>query len=289
MKINSKFVTGIILNIIYIIIEVFYGFRGHSLALVADAGHNLSDVLALFLSWLAFNLGNFAATKKRTYGYKGLSNLTAFGNAIFILIAIGGIVVEAINRFFSPEKFIDSMDIIIVSIVGIFINGITTFLFINKKDNDLNIKSVFIHMLSDTFVSIGVAISGLIMLFTHLYWIDPLISIVISIAIFFETWNLLIKSFNLSINSVPDDINIDDIKHYLLKIPTVIGVHDLHVWGMSTTENALTVHLIRNTLEDNNYFIKKINNDLTKNFDICHITIQVELGKIKNESTDNSI
>lgn len=287
-KKHRAFRIGIILNSIFIIVEAAYGFWGDSLALVADAGHNLSDVLGLALSWLALSLGSKKATDKRTYGYKSFSNLAAFGNAIFILIAIGGIVVEAINRLIKPEP-VHSWPVIIVAAIGIVINGITAILFMEGQQKDLNIKSAFIHMASDALVSVGVVVAGIIMLFTHWYWIDPLISIVISIVVLIGTWHLLVASFNLSMNAVPEDIDLKAIRNYLRHVPTVTGVHDLHVWGMSTTENALTVHLTRNTLEDNNHFIERLNHELTQRFDVCHITIQIELGKLDDESTDHSI
>lgn len=287
-KNHRAFRIGIILNSIFIIVEAAYGFWGDSLALVADAGHNLSDVLGLALSWLALSLGSKKATDKRTYGYKSFSNLAAFGNAIFILIAIGGIVVEAINRLIKPEP-VHSWPVIIVAAIGIVINGITAILFMEGQQKDLNIKSAFIHMASDALVSVGVVVAGIIMLFTHWYWIDPLISIVISIVVLIGTWHLLVTSFNLSMNAVPEDIDLKAIRNYLRHVPTVTGVHDLHVWGMSTTENALTVHLTRNTLEDNNHFIERLNHELTQRFDVCHITIQIELGKLDDESTDHSI
>lgn len=287
-KNHRAFRIGIILNSIFIIVEAAYGFWDDSLALVADAGHNLSDVLGLALSWLALSLGSKKATDKRTYGYKSFSNLAAFGNAIFILIAIGGIVVEAINRLIKPEP-VHSWPVIIVAAIGIVINGITAILFMEGQQKDLNIKSAFIHMASDALVSVGVVVAGIIMLFTHWYWIDPLISIVISIVVLIGTWHLLVASFNLSMNAVPEDIDLKAIRNYLRHVPTVTGVHDLHVWGMSTTENALTVHLTRNTLEDNNHFIERLNHELTQRFDVCHITIQIELGKLDDESTDHSI
>lgn len=287
-KNHRAFRIGIILNSIFIIVEAAYGFWGDSLALVADAGHNLSDVLGLGLSWLALSLGNKKATDKRTYGYKSFSNLAALGNAIFILVAIGGIVVEAINRLIKPEP-VHSWPVIIVAAIGIVVNGVTAFLFMEGQQRDLNIKSAFIHMASDALVSIGVVVAGIIMLFTHWYWIDPLISIVISIVILIGTWHLLVASFNLSMNAVPENVDLKAVRNYLRHFPTVTGVHDLHIWGMSTTETALTVHLTRNTLDDNNHFIEKLNHELIKRFDVCHITIQVELGKISDESTDHSI
>ena len=287
-KNNRACRIGIILNITFIVVEAAYGFWGDSLALVADAGHNLSDVLGLALSWLALCLGQKHATDKRTYGYKSLSNLAAFGNAIFILIAIGGVVVEAINRLFKPEP-VHSWPVIIVAAIGILVNGVTALLFMEGQQKDLNIKSAFVHMASDAGVSVGVVIAGIIMLFTHWYWIDPIISILISIIVLLGTWHLLTSSFNLSINAVPENVDICAIRKFLCHYPTVTGVHDLHVWGMSTTENALTVHLTRNTLEDNNHFIAALNRELTQKFEVCHITIQVELGKIDDESTDHSI
>jgi cobalt-zinc-cadmium efflux system protein len=268
---------GIILNVIFITIEVVYGILGNSLALVADAGHNLSDVLGLAISWVAVWLGKKAPTKKRTYGFKRSSILSALFNAVFLLVALGAIAWEAIQRFSSPQP-VAGKTVIIVAIVGIVINGITALLFMSGRKNDLNIRGTFLHMASDAVVSFGVVVAGFIILWTGWQWLDPLVSLILSIIILFGTWGLLKESVNLSLDAVPEEIDIQKIEDYLKGMPTVLEVHDLHVWGMSTTEAALTVHLIRSEIEDNDELLHKLTKELHDKFDIEHPTIQIEKG-----------
>jgi cobalt-zinc-cadmium efflux system protein len=268
---------GIILNVIFITIEVVYGILGNSLALVADAGHNLSDVLGLAISWVAVWLGKKAPTKKRTYGFKRSSILSALFNAVFLLVALGAIAWEAIQRFSSPQP-VAGKTVIIVAIVGIVINGITALLFMSGRKNDLNIRGTFLHMASDAVVSFGVVVAGFIILWTGWQWLDPLVSLILSIIILFGTWGLLKESVNLSLDAVPEEIDIQKIEDYLKGMPTVLEVHDLHIWGMSTTEAALTVHLIRSEIEDNDELLHKLTKELHDKFDIEHPTIQIEKG-----------
>lgn len=268
---------GIILNSIFIIIEIIYGIIGDSLALLADAGHNVSDVLGLIIAWIAVWLGKKAPTKKRTYGYKRSSILAALFNALFLLVAIGAIGWEAIQRFGSPAP-VAGKTVIIVALIGIVINGLTALLFMAGRKNDLNIRGAFLHMAADALVSLGVVIAGFIIIWTGWDWIDPFISLVIVAVIFFGTWGLLKESINLSLDAVPEGIDINNIKEYLSSIPTILEVHDLHVWGMSTTEAALTVHLTRSEIDDNDELLQTITKELHDEFGIEHATIQIEKG-----------
>ncbi|MDQ0199036.1 cation diffusion facilitator family transporter [Neobacillus ginsengisoli] len=268
---------GIILNTIYIIVEIIYGFLGDSLSLLADAGHNVSDVLGLVIAWIAVWLGKKAPSEKRTYGYKRSSILSALFNAVFLLVAIGAIALEAIQRFSDPQP-VAGKTVIIVALIGIVINTLTALLFMSGRKNDLNIRGAFMHMAADAVVSLGVVVAGFVIIWTGWQWLDPLVSLVISIVILFGTWGLLKESINLSLDAVPEGIDIRKIKNYLRNIPTVLEVHDLHVWGMSTTEAALTVHLIRSEIENNDELLQKLTRELHDQFGIEHATIQIEKG-----------
>lgn len=285
---TNAFKVGVILNSVFIVLEASYGFASGSLALVADAGHNLSDVLGLLISWLAIWLGQKSANSKYTYGYKSSSILAALFNAVFLLVAIGAISVEAIQRLSNPGP-VAEWDVIIVAAVGVLINGFTAFLFMKGQKHDLNIKGAFLHMAADAGVSVGVVISGFIILKTGWFWLDPIVSLLIAIVILIGTWGLLRDAMNYSLEAVPNNVDQQAIYDYLMSRPTVNQVHDLHIWGMSTTETAMTVHLCRNTLDRNNEFLEALNKQLSENFPLTHITIQIELGKVDYETTDNSI
>ncbi|MDP4164686.1 MAG: cation diffusion facilitator family transporter [Bacillota bacterium] len=271
------FGVGIILNSIFIIVEVVYGILGDSLALLADAGHNISDVIGLIIAWIAVWLGKKAPTEKRTYGYKRSSILSALFNSVFLMVAIGAIVWEAIHRFGSPQP-VAGKTVIIVALIGIVINTITALLFMSGRKKDLNIRGTFMHMAADAVVSLGVVIAGFVIIWTGWQWLDPLVSLVISIVILFGTWGLLKDSINLSLDAVPEGIEINKIKDYLSGLPTILDVHDLHVWGMSTTESALTVHLVRSEFEDNDELLQKLTKEMHDQFGIEHATIQIEKG-----------
>ena len=285
---TTAFKVGVLLNSIFIVLEASYGFASGSLALVADAGHNLSDVLGLLISWLAIWLGTKSANAKYTYGYKSSSILAALFNAVFLLVAIGAISVEAIQRLSNPGP-VAEWDVIIVAAIGVLVNGFTAFLFMKGQKHDLNIKGAFLHMAADAGVSIGVVIAGFVILKTGWFWLDPVISLLIAIIILIGTWGLLREAMNYSLEAVPNNIDQVKIYDFLMSQPSVNQVHDLHIWGMSTTETAMTVHLCRNTLDHNNEFLESMNKQLSEQFPLTHITIQIELGKVDYETTDSSI
>ncbi|WP_018665109.1 cation diffusion facilitator family transporter [Heyndrickxia acidiproducens] len=274
---GKAFGIGIALNALFIMIEASYGFFSDSLALMADAGHNLSDVLGLIIAWAAVFLGEKLPTKKRTYGYKKSSIMAALLNAIILLIAIAAIVWEAIHRFSDPQP-VAGKTVIIVAVIGIFINAVTALLFMSGRDHDLNIRGAFLHMAADALVSLGVVIAGFVILFTGWEWLDPVVSLLIAIVIFIGTWGLLREALDLSLDSVPVGIDADEIRTYLESLPTVLDVHDLHIWGMSTTETVLTVHIVRSQIEDNDELLQKLETELHNRFGIAHATIQIEKG-----------
>ncbi|KYC63227.1 cation diffusion facilitator family transporter [Bacillus coagulans] len=274
---GKVFAAGIGLNVLFVAVEAIYGFFSDSLSLLADAGHNLSDVLGLIISWAAVWLGKKLPTKKRTYGFKKSSVIAALLNAIILLIAIGAIFVEAVQRFAHPEP-VAGKTVMAVAVIGIIINTITALLFMSGRKTDLNIRGAFLHMAADALVSLGVVIAGAIILFTGWEWVDPVTSILIAVVIFAGTWGLLRESADLSLDAVPAGVDAGAIKTYLEQIPTVLNVHDLHIWGMSTTETILTVHIVRSQIEDNDQLLEKLEKDLHDKFGIEHATIQIEKG-----------
>ena len=272
---NKAFIIGITLNVIYILVEVFYGLMINSMALLADAGHNFSDVLGLLLAWGASYLAKTATTEKRTYGFRKSTILAAFFNAILLMIAVGAITIEAVRKFISPEP-VQGEIMMIVAGIGVVINTVTAFLFMKGRKEDLNIKGAFLHMAADAGVSLGVVLAGLIIVSTGWLWVDPAISIVIVIVITVGTWGLLRDSFHLSMDAVPSGINLKEVGTYLKSIDGVSEVHDLHIWAMSTTETALTAHLVIPGETKDDYFLKKICGELHSRFGIEHSTIQIE-------------
>ncbi len=279
---NKAFAIGITLNVFYIIVEFAYGLAINSMALIADAGHNLSDVLGLVLAWIASHLAQKIPTKTRTYGLRKSTILAALFNAIILLIAVGAITVEAIRKFIQPEPVAGNV-IMIVAGIGVIINTATALLFLSGRKKDLNIKGAFLHMAADAAVSLGVVLAGLTINLTNWFWLDPAISIVIVIVITIGTWGLLKESFLLSMDAVPKDIDFDKVVDYLKSIEGVGDVHDLHIWAMSTTEIALTVHLVMPGQNDDPFLLHKICNDLHDRFGIDHPTIQIE----KDSRTSN--
>jgi len=275
---SQAFKIGVALNVGFIILEVVFGILAGSLALLADAGHNLGDVLGLILAWGANYLTQREATDRRTYGWRKSSILAALFNAIILLVAIGGIGWEAVRRFNQPSH-VAGATIIWVAAVGVIINGVTALLFMSGRKSDLNIRGAFLHMAADAGVSVGVVLAGIGLIITGWQWLDPAVSLLIVVIIFIGTWGLLKDSFNLALDAVPRHINTDEVRNYLLGLPGVSQVHDLHIWGMSTTEVALTAHLVKQSPEEDDYLIAKMREELHNRFAIDHITIQWERGQ----------
>ena len=242
---------------------------------MADAGHNMGDVLGLVLAWVASVLARTKATDKRTYGLRSSSILAALFNAIFLLISVGAIAWEAIRRFGDPTE-VAGKTVVWVSIVGIAINTATALLFMSGRKGDLNIRAAFMHMAADAGVSAGVVVAGLIIIMTGLHWIDPVVSLIIAAVIVWGTWGLLRDSVNLALQAVPEEIDLQDVRDYLCALPEVSTVHDLHVWPMSTTETALTAHLEMPNAHPGDAFLHEVCEHLHQKFTIQHSTIQIE-------------
>ena len=242
-EVNRAFVIGIVLNFLFVVIEVIVGLSIHSLSLLSDAGHNLADVASLAMSLMAIRLLRVKPNEKYTYGYKKTTILVALLNAAILLLSLGAIGYEAVHRLMSPEAM-PGKTISIVAAIGIAINAITALLFFRSKESDLNIRSAFLHLLSDAIVSAGLVIGGFVIFYTHLYWIDSILSIVIAIVILFSTWQLLRDSLRLSLDGVPEGIEVKAIRTAVCGMKGVKDFHHIHVWALSTTENALTAHLV---------------------------------------------
>ena len=274
---GKAFSIGIALNLSYVAGEAFYGVIAHSLALMADAGHNLGDVLGLAGAWLASHLSKRQPGGRYTYGLRGSSILAALGNAILLLVVTGGIAWEGIRRLMEPEPAAGFI-ITVVASVGIAVNGVTAFLFMSGRKDDLNIKGAFLHMASDALVSLGVVIAGVVIMWTGWLWLDPAISLVVSVIIVAGTWSLLRDSVNFALDAVPPGIDQDEVAVFLRSLPGVAEVHDLHIWGMSTKETALTVHLVRPGASIDDDMLHDACEDLKERFGIDHSTLQVEVG-----------
>ena len=270
---NKVFAIGIGLNIAFVIVEVMYGFLANSSALLADAGHNASDVLSLIFAWTAVWLAMLKPKGKYTYGLRKTTILVSILNALLLFGAVAIIGWNAIEKISNPEPVAGSQ-VMIVAAIGVLINGFTAFLFIKGQTHDLNLKGAYLHMLADAIISLGVVVAGLLITFTGFMWIDPLTSMIIILVIIWSTWGLFIDSINLALDAVPRNIDIEKLQNELLKVEGVEQIHDLHVWAMSTTENAMTVHVI--SKNDGATIIENIQKIMRENFAITHTTIQVE-------------
>lgn len=274
---NAAFAIGVILNLGFVIAEVWYGLAAHSLALISDAGHNLSDVFCLLLAWSALRLTRSAPTKRRTYGWRRSSILAALINAVVLLVVVGGITVEAIRRLAQPEE-VAGGTVMAVAAIGIVINGATALLFMAGRKRDLNLKGAFLHMAGDAAVSLGVVIAAFAIRMTGWQWLDPAVSLAIGVVIVWGTWGLLRESINLSMDAVPEGIDPHAVENYLANLAGVTAVHDLHIWAMSTTEVALTVHLVMDEPPRNDLFLHNVGDGLRDRFGIGHATTQIECG-----------
>jgi cobalt-zinc-cadmium efflux system protein len=272
---GTAFAIGTALNLGFVVVEGVYGVLSHSMALLADAGHNLSDVLGLLIAWGAAVLTQRTPKGRYTYGLRGSSIMAALFNAIFLLIAIGAIAWEAVQRFFEPAP-VAGWTVIVVATVGIGVNTITALLFMRGRKGDLNIRGAFLHMAADAAVSAGVVVAGFVILATGWSWIDPAVSLAIVAVIALGTWGLLRDSVNMSLQAAPAGIDPAAVDAFLLGLPGVTGCHDLHIWPMSTTETALTVHLLVPSGYPGDEFAARVAEQLDAEFGIGHVTIQIE-------------
>ena len=274
---DRAFAIGVLLNAGFVAVEVVFGLMSNSLALLADAGHNFSDVLALLLAWGAAVLARKLPTQRHTYGLRRASVLAALVNTLVLLVAVGAIAWEAVIRFSHPEA-VESGTVMGVATVGILINGFTAWLFMSGKEEDVNIKGAYLHMASDAAVSLGVVLAAVLLQFTGWLWLDPVMSLNIALVIGAGTWGLLRESFNLALDAVPAGIQTDKVASYLANLPGITAVHDLHIWAMSTTEIALTAHLVKPDGVLDDALLACINHDLDAQFNIHHTTLQFESG-----------
>lgn len=278
---NRSFSIGIALNIVFVVIEVTYGILSDSLALIADAGHNLSDVAGLLLAWGGALLAARATTERRTYGLRKATVMASLASAILLLIALGGITWEAIGRFRNPQP-VDGITVITVAAIGVVINTATALLFFKGQKHDLNIRGAFLHMAADAAISLGVVVAGVIIMIKGWLWVDPVMSLIIVAVIFYGTWELLRDSINYSIDAVPEGVDIQGIRKYLTDFAHVDHIHDLHVWPLSTSEVALTVHIVVNDGNLDNRFLHDLQHHLHDEFGIEHSTIQIESAMAEN-------
>ncbi|MDE3056423.1 MAG: cation transporter [Bacteroidota bacterium] len=272
---NRLFGYGVVFNVSYIIVEIVYGLRIDSMALLADAGHNFGDVLSLMLAWGATSLAKTAATKNRTYGLRKSTILASLFNAIILLIVVGAIAIESLRKIFEPQS-VGGMTMTIIAGVGVVVNTLTALLFVKGRKSDLNMKAAFLHMAADAGISLGIVVAGLFIIMTGYVLLDPIVGLAIIIVITAGTWNLLKDSVHLSMDAVPRDIDVENVKKFLTLLDGVEEVHDLHVWAMSTTETALTAHLVMPREHHDDKFLGNVCGQLYEKFGIEHSTIQVE-------------
>ncbi|QDU20995.1 cation diffusion facilitator family transporter [Urbifossiella limnaea] len=271
------FLVAVALNLGFVAVEVAAGLYANSLALLADAGHNFGDVIGLVLSWVALVLARRRPSERLTYGLRGSTILAALGNAMLLLVAVGGIVWEAVCRLGEPVA-VGGPTMIGVAAAGVLINGATALMLMRGRQADLNVRGAYLHMVADAGVSVGVVLAGVGMWWTGWAWLDPAIGLVIGLVILAGTWGLLKESVLLSLHAVPAGIAPGEVSAFLRGLPEVRDVHDLHVWGMSTTEVALTVHLVTPRGHPGDAFLDRLAGELAHRFGIAHATVQIELG-----------
>lgn len=276
---GRAFAVGIVLNSAFVMVEAIYGYLAGSMALLADAGHNLSDVLSLLIAWCASVAARKAPTARFTYGLKSSTILAALANASLLLIAIGAILFETVHRLLAPAP-VQGMTMIVVASIGIAINTATALMFMRGREHDINIRGAFLHMAADALVSAGVVVAGVAILLTGALWIDPVTSLVIVAVIGWGTWGLLKDSVKMALHAVPDGVDESAVQRFLSDLPGVQAVHDLHIWPMSTTETALTAHLVMPGGNPGDAFLHHLADELEDDFGIGHATVQVETGDV---------
>jgi len=274
---GRAFAIGIALNLLYVVCEAIAGIISGSLALIADAGHNLSDVLSLSLAWGAAVLSRRRPSGRFTYGLRSSSILAALANALILLVVTGGIAWEAVGRLRHPMPVASGI-VIWVATAGIVVNGVTALLFASGSRRDLNLKSAFLHMAADTLVTASIVAAGIAIALTGWLWLDPAISLAVSVVIVIGTWGLVKSAIGLALNAVPEGVDAAAVRAHLLGIPGVTGLHDLHIWGMSTTETALTCHLVMPDGHPGDALLNNVAEQLHHRFGIHHATIQIELA-----------
>lgn len=274
---QRAFAVGVTLNLIFVAVELFFGFHANSLALLADAGHNFSDVIGLLIAWGALALAKRKPSARFTYGLRSSTILAALANAMILLVAVGGILWEGAQRLSAPET-VSGSTIIWVALLGTLINITTALMLQRGSKNDINVRGAFLHMVADAAVSVGVVVAGLLMLWLGWLWLDGAVSILIAVVILWSTWGLFRESINLSLHAVPAQIDAAEVRDYLAGLPGVTEVHDLHIWAMSTTEIALTAHLLIPSGHPGDAFLHEVSAQLGERFHIHHATLQIEIG-----------
>ena len=272
---NRAFAIGVTLNVAFVVVEAVFGVLSDSLALLTDAGHNLSDVLGLLLAWGAAVLAKRRPSARRTYGFSRATIIASLFSGLLLMGAVGAIAWEAVHRLIEPAQPAGKT-IMAVAAVGVVINTATALLFLSGKDRDLNIRGAFLHMAADAAVSLGVVVSGAVILAYGFAWVDPLISLVIAAVILLSTWGLLRDSLNLAVDAVPRSVDPGAVREFLTGLPGVRAIHDLHIWAMSTTDTALTAHLVMDEFPDSDRYLAEVSRVLQERFYINHPTIQLE-------------
>jgi cobalt-zinc-cadmium efflux system protein len=272
---SAAFAVGIGLNLAFVLVELVYGVVAHSVALLADAGHNFGDVLGLGLSWGAMALASLKPSTRRTFGFRRSTIVASVANALILLFVTGGLTWESIRRLVSPEPT-QGRTMIVVALVGAVINASSALLFMTQGKRDLNLRSAFVHLASDALLALGVAAAGGIILVTGWLWLDPAVSIVLAITILTGTWSLMKKSLDLMLDAVPEGIDPEKVKAFLGALPGVVEVHDLHIWALSTTETALTAHVVMPGSSQRPGFLSEVCSELRSKFDIDHSTLQID-------------
>ena len=276
-NVSRTLIIGAVLNIVYVIVEFGMGFYTQSLALMADAGHNLSDVAGLLLSLLAFRLARVKSSRTFTYGFRKSTVLASLANAVLLLVAVGGILLESIQRFRHPEPVAGGI-VAWVAALGIVVNAASALLFFRQKDHDLNMRGAYLHLLSDALVSVAVVVSGVVIGYTGWFWLDPMMGLIVAVVILVSTWRLLTDSLRLSLDGVPTNIDLADVQAEIASVTGVERVHHVHIWAMSTTENALTAHLVLQpglTPDQVTALRKEIRHEL-EHQSITHATLEIE-------------